>query len=220
MRVAVCIPSVGLIRSKCAKALNELVALTAGTTITFNGALTRPEFAFFYADMGPLEYKRTQLALRALQSGANYHLLMDWDHTFPPDALLKLAAHDLPMVGANYLMRDQEGGERRPTALSGQDQFITGTGVQQVLGIGLGFCLIKSRVFEATPKPWFQSEISDDGDMVRSEDVHFCNQVRRAGIPIHVDHDLNVKHIAEVELELERENASAETVLPAAGNLP
>jgi hypothetical protein len=202
MKIAVCIPTTGFVRAKCAQALNELVAHTGA------------EFTFFYEEAGPLEYKRTRLALRALKSGADFHLLVDWDHTFPPDALLRLARHNLPMVGANYPERHSGGS---PTAYRGQDAPARGRGVESVAAIGLGFCLIKPEVFTTTPQPWFRSQISDEGALVCGEDVHFCNQVREAGIPVHVDHDLIVGHIAETVLTLGREDANADSVLPAAG---
>ena len=216
MKIAVCIPTTGFVRAKCAQALNELVAHTLSARIIYNGAIARPKFAFFYEDAGPLELKRTRLALKALEWGADYHLLIDWDHTFPPDALLRLAKHNLPLVGANYPSRH---GKPRPAALVGTGQPATRhRGVQPVAAVGLGFCLIRSKVFSEIPKPWFQVHIADDGSFVCGEDVHFCNQVRSAAIDVHVDHDLIVGHIAETVLTLAGEDANdAVSVLPASG---
>lgn len=209
MRIAVCCPNTGTIRAKCAQALNELVAYSLGQQAV------PLQFRFFYEEAGPLEYKRTRLALRALEWGAELHLLIDWDHTFPPDALLRLARHNLPLVGANYPERHVAGS---PTAFRGQDAPATGRGLESVAAVGLGFCLIKPEVFRATPKPWFHSQITDDGRLLCGEDVHFCNQVRTAGIPVHVDHDLPVGHIAETVLTLSGEGINAGSVLPAAGD--
>jgi len=203
-----------MIRAKCAQALNELVAHTLGTRINYNGAIVQPKFAFFYEGGGPLEFKRTQLALKALKWGADYHLLIDWDHTFPPDALLRLAKHNLPFVAANYPERH---GVLKPVAYSAQDETWAGRGLQEVATVGLGFALVKSQVFNAIPKPWFQIRLDDDGRCICGEDANFCNRLRHAGMPIYVDGDLIVGHIAETVLTLEGEGANADSTLPAAG---
>ena len=210
MKIAVCVPHTGTIRAKCAQSLNEMVAHTLGARINYNGAIVQPKFAFLYAGKGPLEYKRMQLARRALEWGADYHLLIDWDHTFPRDALLRLAGHDLPFVAANYPARHET---PLPVAVGSS----IGRGVEPVAAVGLGFCLIKSEVFSAAPTPWFQNSFDANGDFLCGEDVHFCNQVRAAGIPIHVDHGLIVGHIAETVLTLGGEDADAGPILPEAG---
>ena len=210
MKIAVCVPHTGMIRAKCAQALNDLVAHTLSCRINYNGAIVQPKFAFLYAGKGPLEYKRTRLAQRALEWGADYQLLIDWDHTFPPDALLRLAGHDLPFVAADYPSRHET---RRPVAIGAEGRH----GVEPVAAVGLGFALIKSEVFAAAPKPWFLNSFDENGQFLCGEDIHFCNQVRAAGVPIHVDHGLIIGHIAETVLTLGGEGSNADTVLPATG---
>lgn len=194
-----------------------MVAHTLSTAIKYNGAITRPQFGFFYEGMGPLEYKRTQLALKALTWGADYLLLVDWDMVFPPDAFLKLAAHDKPFVAVNYMQRH---GERRPSAIAAQDVFVTGSGLQAVAAVGLGLALIKAHVLKKTPRPWFLSHYDDAGNCTIGEDVHFCNQVRAAGGSVFVDHDLAVGHIAETVLTLQREDSDDQSCRqPATGHI-
>lgn len=201
MRIAICTPHTGMIRAKCAKAVNELVAHTLSVRVRYNGEIVQPTFAFFYEEAGTLDYKRARLALNALAWGADYHLLIDWDIIPPPDGFLRLAAHDKPFVAANYMQRH---GVLEPAAIRAQDIRASGRGLEAVAAVGLGFALVKPEVFAATPKPWFRSEIDEDGNVRFGEDVHFCNQVRHAGIPVVVDHDLAVGHIAETVLTLER----------------
>lgn len=215
MRIAVCVAHTGMIRARCAEALNELVAHTLGQRITYNGAVVQPQFVFLYEEAGPLEFKRNLLARRALETGADYHLLIDWDHTFPPDAFLRLAQHDVPIVGANYLMRHET---REPAAFRAQNERAFGAGLEQAAAIGLGFCLIKAQVFIAIPMPWFQTTFGDDGTSFTGEDVEFCNKAREAGIPVYVDHDLDVGHIAETVLTLGEGSTDARS--PAADSSP
>src|SRR5947208_1793411 len=48
---------------------------------------------------------RNKLAQRAIDAGAEWLMFIDDDHTFPKDLLLRLLAHDKPVVGALYMQR-------------------------------------------------------------------------------------------------------------------
>ena len=69
----------------------------------------------------------------------------DADHVFPADALLRLVAHEKPVVGANYPRRAHP---TFPTAESG-DQHVWTTAdkaragdLERVSRLGLGLCLM------------------------------------------------------------------------------
>ena len=55
---------------------------------------------------------REWLSNEAEKIGADWLLWLDSDQTFPADTLLRLLAHGLPLVGANYPQR----GNSRPAA--------------------------------------------------------------------------------------------------------
>ena len=223
MKIAICVPHYGPLPARFVASLSALIAETAGMTVTYNGAIVRPKVATLLEDVAGIELKRTRLALRALQMGADYIQWIDSDQTFPPDATIRLAKHDMPIVGCNYPTRRT--GE--PTAVGLANQRVTTTKaladlglVEPVGAVGLGFCLMKAPIFNAVPHPWFASEISPKGELTMGEDVHFANQARKVGIETCVDHGLSwqIGHIGEVvRFNSDLEGANADSILPSTG---
>jgi hypothetical protein len=223
MKIAVCVPHYGPLNARFVASLADLIAATATATVTYNGAVLRPQIKTFFSENGPLEYKRTILVKAALEWGADYVQWIDSDQTFPSDATFALAKHNLPIVGCNYCRR----GSDKPTAIDlGGAPIVTSSEkarlalVEEAGAIGFGFCLVKSAVFSQVPHPWFRSEFTADGEVVSGEDVHFANQARTVGIPTHLDHGLSwrIGHVAEViRLNSDVGDANARTALPAAG---
>lgn len=214
MKIAVCTPCHRDVKAAFASSLAGLMAHTAGATIKYNGTITRPQLCSIIASEGSLSAKRTRLVVEALAWGADYVLWADSDQDFPPEAALRLAAHDKLVVGCNYAGRFSGvpiavglDGERLPPA----------KGLAEVQALGFGLCLMKAPIFERVPKPWFAESHTDLGRPDISEDVHFCRQARSAGISVFVDHDLAIGHVAERTIYLEGE-AHVRTVLPSTGN--
>lgn len=205
MKIAICVPHVGDVKALFALSLAQLTARTLMVRTNF--------IAFYFDDGGPLEYKRTNLARRALADNVDWILWLDSDHTFPPDTLLRLLDADRPIIGCNYASRRSrqaigftlDGRELRP-----------GRGIETVGALGMGVFLTRADVFKAIPQPWFASKFV--GEAFLGEDVHFCNQGKAAGFPVAVDHDLSneVGHIGE-QIRTLWEVAHVDTALPAAG---
>lgn len=199
-----------VVKAGYAKCLADMLVHTMSATITYNGAVTRPQVLTLFETAGPLELKRTRGVIHARAWGADYLLWIDSDQTFPPDALLRLLKHDVPVVGCNYPTR---GEPAMPTAIGFDGEDIRTTealaearDLQRVAALGLGFCLVKVPIFEVVERKlpgvrWFQSDISPTGELVTGEDVHFFNQVRKAGFPVFLDHALSwqIGHLAETE---------------------
>lgn len=147
-RVAVCVPAY---ETWAANFGRDLVSL----------ALTS------YAKLGPvvtasgtyLQQVREELAEIALRDSAVTHLLfLDADMRFPPDALERLLARRLPVVGANYRRR------RPPHDFTASVS--TGplaTGVERADRLGFGCVLIAAREFRGMARPWFNSYWQPDG---------------------------------------------------------
>jgi hypothetical protein len=209
VKICTGIPHAGLIKPRTIECLSRLLIVTAQAKITYNGKPVTPEIIPLFEDAGPLELKRTRLALRALECESDYFLGIDSDQTFEPDALIRLMAHDKPMVGTSIASRHN--GKAAVYGFDGKS-LPRRRGLEQVAAVGLGFCLIKTPLLRKLGHPWFASEIGPDGKLVRGEDVHFCNQVRNAGFPIYVDHDLTIGHLTEHELKLEPEDMDANSV--------
>lgn len=140
---------------------------------------------------------REAATLSAMTANPEALLLLDCDQTFPDEVATRLAAHDLPIVGANYRRKQPPN-----IPVSSATKLVGGTlipitpvetGLEEVDAIGLGVCLIRAEVFRKLPRPWF-------GTGGGSEDAYFCRQAKAAGYSIHVDHAVKAGHVAETVL--------------------
>jgi hypothetical protein len=67
---------------------------------------------------------------------------------------------------------------------------------------GMGWMLVKKGVFERINYPWFSHDIIEIGNSVEmcSEDVAFCRNVSKLGIPIYIDTTIRLGHLKKVIL--------------------
>jgi GT2 family glycosyltransferase len=139
-------------------------------------------------------YGRNILAKRAIDQGAEWLLFIDDDHVFPDDLLLRLLAHELPIVGALYVQRQPP---FRPLAysarLENRYEFLDLTkhgpnDLVEVAALGTGGMLIRSEVLHEMPFPWFEHGVA-------SEDLIFCDKARALGFPVHVDLGCRMGHM-------------------------
>lgn len=131
----------------------------------------------------------------ALAVGAEWLLFLDDDHTFPPDTLMRLLSHDLPVVGALYLQRQKP---FRPIAYSEKAGTwykhlrlpdLPNEGLVPVRAMGTGGMLIRSEVFRQIEYPWFEHGLA-------SEDLMFCDKVHELGIEMFIDAGVRLGHLA------------------------
>lgn len=78
----------------------------------------------------------------------------------------------------------------RPDDIVGAPEYM------EVAYAGMGWMLIRKGAVEDIKYPWFRSELNTIGELVDlcSEDVSFCNALKAAGHPIHIDTKLRVGH--------------------------
>jgi hypothetical protein len=131
--------------------------------------------------------------------GATHILWLDADMTFPKDAALRLIAHDKEVVAANYVTRVAP---NRPTARKDGQCVSSVTApsgqivpwLETVDHVGMGVFLMKTSIVKDLPRPrfWYSTE-------TETEDVYFCNLLRKAGHEIWIDHDLSrsVGHVGQ-----------------------
>lgn len=174
-----------------------------------------------------LAQARTRLWRWSEENQADYLLFADADQTFPPDALLRLLAHQLPAVGANYPVRTPGMIVSTGRGLDGEALGLprSGQGIEEVGHLGLGLCLIHmppvrtalaaqaSKEGRETYFPLFAALPDPDGarnpngdDKFVGEDIYFFDKLRAAGIKLYVDHDLSVDvgPIADIHLQFPR----------------
>lgn len=139
------------------------------------------------------------------QGGFDKLLFVDSDMEFDGDALNRLLAHDIPIVGVNYFTRSQENststvkmpGTSGPTGETGTVTRLPDS-LFECFAVGTGFLLIDMAVFAAMPKPYFRNTYHPEtGQILYGDDVWFCKYAREAGFKIYCDPTIPVGHVGE-----------------------
>lgn len=180
-------------------------------------ARVRPELelATIWRQCSLISHSRNLMMNDAIAGGVDAVLMLDSDHQFPPDTLLRLLDHELEVVGTNPAAR------REPTGPTAANIRADGTAepvwttmekaaagaVERVDRIGLGLVLVRLSVLAKLRAagqlvPLFHFRLNDDGSHLTGEDYFFCERLEAAGVPIHVDHRLSweVGHVIETML--------------------
>lgn len=137
-------------------------------------------------------------------------MFLDDDHIIPPDTVHRLLAHNVDIVSALYLHRSPP---FRPLVFASFDPSGSGgvawremtredKGLVECAAVPAGGLLVRRRVFECLPRPWFrlgQIDAEEWGD-----DIDFCRRVGTHGdglrFKIHCDLDLVFGHLTTMEL--------------------
>lgn len=118
--------------------------------------------------------------------------LMDDDHRFDPDLLIKLLDHELDVV---VPITSKKFPPYEPVLYEADGSFVDLTGKSGLIEIGA--CgkpgmLIRKHVLDAIPDPWCENKDTEQG----AEDMDFCDKIREAGFQIFADLDLSLGHMA------------------------
>lgn len=185
MRLAIAVPALSNVPAVFANDLAMLYAATRASLPVVTLAMM----------VGTFVHQAREKLLHDLVSiwGATHILWLDADMTFPPDAALRLLAHEKEVVAANYVTR---AGHHRPTAVR-DGQFISSSesaGLEEVDHVGMGVFLMRTSFVPDLPRPRFAYDSPTE-----TEDVHFCRLLRAAGHSIWIDHDLSkdIGHIGQ-----------------------
>jgi len=147
---------------------------------------------------------RNYVGHQCLKLDADYLLTIDDDHVFAHDALERLIAHDLDVVGALAFLRNEDNssgltpsmykrGRDHPPGYTRHDDWKLGELVE-VDAMGMAFVLIKRRVLEAFKHPWWWLGSLEEP---LGEDIYFCRKAQEAGFKLYVDTSLEVPHLSE-----------------------
>lgn len=198
--------------------LRVLIAIPAGPTVHAAFAVCLERLLLYTSQNCPdvglsvavqqgslIAWNRAQLVARAHVEGAAAILWLDSDTIFPPDALQRLLAHELPFVAANYPTRKDppvpealdENGRRIATRPSS-------TGLERCDLVGFGCALERMAALrEVVTKLGIRQSM--DLSAVRQsarfnalgEDYYHRLLLAAAGIPRYVDHDLS-QHVGHI----------------------
>lgn len=166
----------------------------------FTSSLTRlhkpPNTYILFATGSERAANRERIVRDAITIGSEWVWFIDDDHGFDDMALLKLLAHDVPVVGSFYLQR---GAPFYPIAYVGRDQNgwwpldltqCPEHGLVGVDAVGAGGLLVRTEVFHELKEPWFQYTHE------MSEDLFFCRRVREElDLQIYLDLDVKLSHL-------------------------
>ena len=208
MRLLVATPSTGFCRSVYAVSLAKLTAYFASVRVDPNHGEQWIDFDL--VEGSTISSNRDTLVDRALAVPDLTHLLfIDEDMQFAPQTLHVLARRKLPLVGCNYRKRKPPA-EFTALGMDGEHRVKTteeSTGLEEVLNMGFGFCLIDCRVLKAIPRPRFLPFYQEG--YYSTEDFPFFLAARKAGFPAYVDHDASklVAHKGDLLYEWHRDYA-------------
>ena len=141
----------------------------------------------------PIHVAREELVKDAKQAKASHLFFLDTDVIPPKDAIKKLAAHEFPVISLLY---PSKRGEWCCYMQDGNGNYVSIDAHKKVGfvdAVGLGACLIDMRVFDRIEPPYFGWTYTSDGG--KSEDIIFCEKLRKAGFNILVDGGVVAKHV-------------------------
>ena len=151
----------------------------------------------------PIDRARCDLVNQARNMGASHIFFLDSDVVLPPDGLARLYNWHLPIVCGVYGSKHEAPGVWIEQAKSGEGRYapvspevLTANPLftHPDIVVGAGCCLIDMEVFKRLEEPyfvWTQGRVP--GGV--SEDFYYFEQVRKLGIPIHVDPAVKCRHI-------------------------
>ena len=162
---------------------------------------------------------RNRIAQITLDGGYEYVLMVDNDVTPPSDALANLLSHGADFVSGFYIHRNADNEPVDRTCVcklkdsSGIEYFNypleseytmqelaeereRGSYLVEIHGGGMGCALVSRKVFERLRYPWFDWVNYDDGNRgMLSEDLYFCEKMRKKKIPRYVDSRVACGHL-------------------------
>ena len=201
-KVAICTPSLGHPKLKFINSLNNLVKPRA------SGPLLGETMLYNVEDRPVDDARRMATSAVLAWPGITHLLWVDDDMVFPTDALQRLLAHNLDIVGGlcfnrrapayqPIVAREYDPALVMPKNATGFVYDLPKSGLIECDATGGAFLLVRAQVFrdiEAKfgPESWW----IPDGEA--SEDFSFCRRAKACGYNIFVDCDLEIGHIGEV----------------------
>jgi hypothetical protein len=185
MKVLICIPYTGYVAPQAAYSLIPMACHARNQGVS--------------VDMLPiglsLVYTAREEAVKAFLGGEYDALLfVDSDMVVPVDLLTKLIEADKDIVSA-LAFRRTPGYEpcifKKCTTRDAKFYLDYPKGLIEIQGVGMACTLIKRRVFETVPQPWYFPH------KILGEDLSFCVRARKAGFRIYCDTTLISGHVTQ-----------------------
>ena len=185
MKIAICIPTTGSIKTKTFCCLISLLKET------------KQEWIVFTQTSAILHESRNILALRAITEKCTHLLFVDTDMEFPIDSLSRLLKREKKIIGVPTNIKQLPLVSTAKKRAEGFDIWENEGDLIKCASVGTGFMLIDLSVFKELSKPYFFYSHLENGKLDYGEDAYFCRKAREAGFPIYLDTTLKVGHIGD-----------------------
>ena len=195
-KVLVCVPC----GDQCASGFAQDLALMMAYT-----QFVKPDMSvgLYFLKGTYLPRARATLVAKAIERTDTHILWLDSDMRFPKDTLLRLLAHDRPIVAANYATRQAP---ILPTMKDMEHSYLFDRPEQliPVSSAGMGCMLTAVDVFLKMEKPYFAIGYNKAMDDYASEDTFFGERAKKLGYDILIDPALSevVRHVGTLEFEM------------------
>ena len=144
----------------------------------------------FYRGPLPIDKARTALVKDALENECTHVLFLDSDVIPEPDAVETLLKYRYPITSGLY----PDKGGRSNAWINRQNKWIE-KGSMVVDEVGLGFCLIDTRVFKKIHPPWFVYLYNGGSEDAPSEDIFFCRLAKAFNFGVLVVGEVKCRHV-------------------------
>lgn len=155
----------------------------------------------------PVSVARNLCVKEFLNQGYDYLFFVDSDTVPPPDAIKKLLASKKQIIsGVTCNLKLCEDGLLRPAPMvmryvdpknpdEGLMPIVKPNGIEEVDGFGMSCCMIHKSVFDGWEEPWFTEKfVAQKGEKAMGEDLLFCRELKKKGIPLYADFSINCDH--------------------------
>ena len=140
--------------------------------------------------------------IEGLKGGYTHVLSLDDDMMFPANSVDRMIAHDKAVVTVNYRKKLEDRLEFVCTSPGGHmTTSFNKTGIEPVIGMGMGLTLIDMDKIRHVPGPYFAVLWNEATGENVLEDSVFCALLQSYGVEIWCDHSLSqdVKHVGDYE---------------------
>jgi|GEM_PF-423412 len=159
-----------------------------------------------------IDAARNNLVQQALLLGCTHILMMDTDQIYQTTGMIeKMLAHEKPVVGARVHRRYPP---FDPLLLRGDpgklyqvpdDEIKNEDGsFKEELSVdytGTGCILYDMKIMnDMIPLKWFRFSVGDSGQPI-GEDINFCDELKKANIPVIVDCSIDIKHLSTMAID-------------------
>ena len=154
----------------------------------------------FYDSSTILLNQRERLIEKAKEINADYVLWLDSDMMFPSTTALRLLNHNKEIVGCNYRKRSAPLTTVAFRNINDWNSWLPLEPFDELIkveGVGMGCLLMKTKLFQRIPKPYFKFTFKEDKQDWFGEDFNLEKELRDLGFEIFIDSilSMNIKHI-------------------------